>query len=1096
MAAIHFESSLDNSKLIAGVNQANKTVDQFVSNVQNQGAKIDNTFRNMAASAGAYFSLQFGANLVKEIINVRGEFQQLGIAFETMLGSKEKADQLMSEAVSFAQKTPFTLTDVATNIKQLMAMGIATEDVMSTMKSLGDVAAGVSVPIARVAINYGQVATLGKLQGRELRDFAMAGIPLIDELAKNLGRAKDEIDDMVSAGKIGFKDVEKAFQTMAGEGGKFFNLMEKQNASVTGQISNLTDKWQVMLNEIGKGNEGLIYSGISGLAGVISSYEEILNILKVIVATYGAYRAALIAVSIAQSYQTAAAAAQVFTMTGVLTKLTFAQYASAKAQAVLNGVMAINPYVAAAMALAAIGSALYLFTTHVSDAEKAQIALNESMNEEKVKIDSLVSTIKNINAARAEQIKAERELNKLMPEGTIYLNAQSLATDNGTKAIRKYIEAVRNKMELDKLQQDLVKNLNEQDRIARGDMSFGENLKLLALGASDPSHASEAKNAQDAYKSKLIFDLKEEAEAIAKRTQEIISGTNAEKESGKVELTVAQQIINATNSKKEAESQLNEMRMAGSKSSKKAIEEQVATIDEYKKTIAILTGIDDKAIKKANDDTKKNLDDLKEIFDKSENDILINQKNTREKNVADDIKAENDEIKRAEKKQETEDQIYIDGIKARKAEDDRETEDKKDKAIKAKKLDEEKKERQKEYYQQGLQFLDNMMMKYGEQLGMTEEQAGLISSLAKGDYFAAAFNAFGIISDMFKESKDNISDFYTSLNDQTKKLIENIDLINESLSNVGTGSSLISFDILSAELLKLKNDSARLNEQLLITGSGEGRRGGTTTQGAETTGTRDDGENRARTILDLSKQTAELYAEIEKLTSKLQNPNLTEDQRAAIVALLNTYNDILNSIEQSVEDITGSTIQDLSRSLTDAFLSGEDAAVKWGQTVNDIIKNVIARQLTSELLTKPITEAINTLIGDTSEGLTPTEAQKFKDTIDALYTSVAPAYQEAIDALNKVGIDISGTGKDNKNTLTGQIKGISEDTASLINGRLMKINVDMDRSYMLGLDQLDIMSGSAGNLLKIEKNTFNTVQQLIVSNGELVKMNATLNAKL
>ena len=110
--------------------------------------------------------------LVKKMVEVRGEFQQLSIAFETMLGSKEKADNLMKEAVTFAAKTPFTLTDVASNIKQLMAMGVAVENVMDTMKMLGDVAAGVSVPISRVAINYGQVLTMGKLQGRELRDFA------------------------------------------------------------------------------------------------------------------------------------------------------------------------------------------------------------------------------------------------------------------------------------------------------------------------------------------------------------------------------------------------------------------------------------------------------------------------------------------------------------------------------------------------------------------------------------------------------------------------------------------------------------------------------------------------------------------------------------------------------------------------------------------------------------------------------------------------------------------------------------------------------------------------------------------------------------
>ena len=199
----------------------------------------------------------------------------------------------MMEAVEFAAKTPFTLTDVASNIKQLMAMGVAVEEVMSTMKSLGDVAAGVSVPISRVAINYGQVLTLGKLQGREIRDFAMAGIPLVDELAKNLGVAKSEIQAMVEAGRIGAEEVTKAFRTMSSEGGKFYNLMEKQNASVTGQISNLKDKVEVMFNNLGKSSEGVIYNMISGAATLVENYKDVLSVLTSLVAAYGAYRASL-----------------------------------------------------------------------------------------------------------------------------------------------------------------------------------------------------------------------------------------------------------------------------------------------------------------------------------------------------------------------------------------------------------------------------------------------------------------------------------------------------------------------------------------------------------------------------------------------------------------------------------------------------------------------------------------------------------------------------------------------------------------------------------------------------------------------------------
>ncbi|MEL7586664.1 MAG: tape measure protein [Prolixibacteraceae bacterium] len=294
---IWYSLGIDDAQIKADAAKVRQEFRSIGNTVESEGARIDKTFSNIGRGIAAYLSVRELAHFGQEVIKVRGEFQQLGIAFETMLGSKEKSDQLMQQSIALAQKTPFTLLDITTNTKQLMAMGIAYEDVMGTMKALGDVAAGVSVPISRIAINYGQVATLGKLQQREIRDFAMAGVPIVDQLATNLGRAKDEIYAMVSAGQIGFPEVEKAFQDMSSEGGQFYNLMERQNASVTGQISNLTDKLQVMLNSIGQANEGVIYSGISGLGTIIENYEAVLDVLTGLIAVYGGYKAATMLVS-------------------------------------------------------------------------------------------------------------------------------------------------------------------------------------------------------------------------------------------------------------------------------------------------------------------------------------------------------------------------------------------------------------------------------------------------------------------------------------------------------------------------------------------------------------------------------------------------------------------------------------------------------------------------------------------------------------------------------------------------------------------------------------------------------------------------------
>lgn len=168
-------------------------------------------------------------------------FEQLDVSFETMLGSAEKADKLLKDLLQFAAKTPFEIKEIGGVAKQLLAVGIESEKVLPTLKSLGDVAAGLSVPVSRLALNYGQIKTQVRLTGRELRDFSIAGVPLLAELAKTLGKTEQEIKAMVSAGKIEFPAVEQAFKNMSSSGGRFANLMIKQSATLGGMWSNFKD---------------------------------------------------------------------------------------------------------------------------------------------------------------------------------------------------------------------------------------------------------------------------------------------------------------------------------------------------------------------------------------------------------------------------------------------------------------------------------------------------------------------------------------------------------------------------------------------------------------------------------------------------------------------------------------------------------------------------------------------------------------------------------------------------------------------------------------------------------------------------------------
>lgn len=188
------------------------------------------------------------------MIKAAAGFQQSQIALETMLGSTEKADKLLKELADFARTTPFTLTGIEQSTKQLLAYGIASEDVMKDMKTLGDIAAGVGTDkLPQLILAFGQVGAATRLRGQELRQFTEAGVPLLEELSKALGKTPAEIQKLVSAGQIGFPLVRAALQGMSEEGGRFFDLMDKQSRTIGGLWSNLGDAIELFMRDQGMG---------------------------------------------------------------------------------------------------------------------------------------------------------------------------------------------------------------------------------------------------------------------------------------------------------------------------------------------------------------------------------------------------------------------------------------------------------------------------------------------------------------------------------------------------------------------------------------------------------------------------------------------------------------------------------------------------------------------------------------------------------------------------------------------------------------------------------------------------------------------------
>ena len=220
---------------------------------------------------GAVGAVVFAGTMVAlgtSSLKAAAEFEQTTIAFTTMLGSAEEAQVFLAELAEFAKKTPFTLQGVERAARQLMAVGFASEDVLPVLKDVGDLASGLGLGeegLSRLILNLGQVQAQGKLTGRELRDFAVAGIPLLDELSKELGVTTEQVQKMVSAGEIQTDVVLKVFKTMTSEGGRFADLMAKQAETVQGKFSNLQDTFELMQREIG-----------SALLPIVSKFADVL----------------------------------------------------------------------------------------------------------------------------------------------------------------------------------------------------------------------------------------------------------------------------------------------------------------------------------------------------------------------------------------------------------------------------------------------------------------------------------------------------------------------------------------------------------------------------------------------------------------------------------------------------------------------------------------------------------------------------------------------------------------------------------------------------------------------------------------------------
>ena len=566
-------------KLSARLDKAVDKMEQMTgktAQANRQMQELDKSGLSLQKTIGRLASAFAMKELVSKIATVRGEFQQLEVAFKTMLGSAEQADALMRQLTQTAATTPFGLEDVAQGAKQLLAYGLEAEKVNETLIRLGDIAAGLSVPLNDLVYLYGTTMAQGRLYTQDLNQFTGRGIPMIGELAKQFGVAESKVKELVEAGKVGFPEVQKVIESLTDEGGKFGGLMEAQSKTITGQISNIEDAISMMFNELGQQSEGVINTTLSGISYVIEHYERFGRILLGLVATYGVYRTAVMTVAAAKSWATAAEMLHYNWLLLV-----------EKAQKMLNATMLANPYVLVATLIAGVVAAMVSMKTEAERLKEAEEAYEaqkqkviEAEEEHRRKIEELCSIAGDEAVSTDTRREALNRLEQKYPDifakyDTEYEKLKNIKKIKEEIALLDGQKSITNPVNELKSAEDRIKELEAKKATERyvtmqssagayttkvGGLNSKEEAELKnLLGKKNTLSTQIRKNEVNAYFENLTGVSNETlAQQIRQRETLLANMTMQEKKYGKI--TQGNAALTGTYSRDELQYQLNKLR--------------------------------------------------------------------------------------------------------------------------------------------------------------------------------------------------------------------------------------------------------------------------------------------------------------------------------------------------------------------------------------------------------------------------------------------------------------------------------------------------------------------------------------------------------
>ncbi len=457
-------------------------------NVRKHQSNLMNHAQQLRRALALVFSVSQITGYTNKMVQVRGEFELQQRSLQAILQNKDEADKLWQQTVDLAVRSPFRVKELVSYTKQLAAYRVETEKLHDTTKMLSDVSAGLGVDMQRLILAYGQVKAANYLRGTELRQFSEAGINILGELAKYFteleGRAVSvgEVFERVSKRMVAFSDVEEIFKRVTSEGGVFYRMQEIQSETVKGLISNLYDQIDLMLNDIGKSNDGALKGAIELVKEFVESWREVVWYLEKAAISFAAYTAATKLAKLGTSDFTQALLGLGTGANGAAKGITFLK----NAWLGLKSATIVGLITTAAFAL------LELFrnaTKANREAERLQKELNEIYNadysafkQQTKTFNDLVEKLKNVNEGSQEHRDIIGKLNSQYGEYIGFIVTEATTYDKLKGSIDRVSEALMRKAKMNTYEKAYSKIFEETNKtIDEGVEKLKKDIKGLTI---------------------------------------------------------------------------------------------------------------------------------------------------------------------------------------------------------------------------------------------------------------------------------------------------------------------------------------------------------------------------------------------------------------------------------------------------------------------------------------------------------------------------------------------------------------------------------------------------------------------------------------